>query len=33
MVNGVGITIWDRWEIRGTKKTTLAMFLEEVEVR
>lgn len=31
-VNGVSVSIWDRWEIRGNKKTTLAMFLEKVEV-
>ena len=33
VINGVPITIWDRWEIRGQKSTTLADFLAEVEGR
>ncbi len=32
-MNGVALTVWDRWEIRGTKNTTLGEFLEEFERR
>jgi ubiquitin-activating enzyme E1-like protein 2 len=26
-------TLWDRWEVKGTKETTLAVFMKEVEVK